>query len=132
MASVLSAYPVVNGARIPSNGSTGVNGRAMGIQHQAPFPNNVPPFGMMANASIPSQSTGARLPGFQPGMQMNVPFMSSNPPVYSPNMAVQLQMGSYGYPFATQQQIPGMGLGMGPPLNPKQRDGIERWRQSVA
>ena len=65
------------------------------------------------------------LPDYKPAVPYGA-FGYSAPMMYSPAMGVQ--MGNYGphaVPMYVQDPM------MGPPLDPKQRDMIDRWRQSV-
>ena len=66
-------------------------------------------------------------PSFTGGMPFanGVAGLNYNNPIYSPGLA--MQMGGYGHNAYLKDQIM-----MGPPLDPKQRDMIDQWRQGVA
>ncbi len=130
MADILSQHPAA-GARQPSNESKGfaqqttlprICGRPdsqlsyMGT-FQQPMMNSYMAPGMMASYS--SFNTG------MPHMNGVAGFNYNSPMMYSPGIA--MQTGAYGQHGYLHDPIM-----MGPPLDPKQRDMIDRWRQGVA
>jgi hypothetical protein len=129
MADLLSQHPAA-GARHPSNESKG-------LAHQTTLPQNSARHdsqlnhmhnfqqSMMNSYMVPGTST---YPSFNAGMPyMNgvSGFSYNSPMMYSPGLA--MQMGGFAHNGYMHDPIM-----MGPPLDPKQRDMIDRWRQGVA
>jgi hypothetical protein len=103
MADILQAHPAAGAGR-PSAGAMG------------PRP------GFYPSQSYVSQGQG-NANAFVPTSFPRFPPTHTNP-LYNPAMGIQAG-AVYGIPPYTQD------LGMGPPLDPRQRDQIDRWRQSI-
>lgn len=129
MADILSLHPAA-GARQPS-GESRTSARQsflpqIGGQSDS-YPNQLLTFQQqMMNSYL--------MPGTMsyPSFDASIPYMNgvpgfhyNNPMMYSPGLA--MQMGGYGQNGYLHDPIM-----MGPPLDPKQRDMIDRWRQGVA
>jgi hypothetical protein len=126
MADILSQHPAAT-ARQPSYES----------KSPARFPHSVGQYdsrlSQMPTFQQPMMNTYT-MPGMMPSYPSftgGMPFANGvagfnyNNPIYSPGLA--MQMGGYGHNAYVKDQIM-----MGPPLDPKQRDVIDQWRQGVA
>ena len=129
MADILSQHPAVN-IRLPSNEAkiiaqqntplNNVSQHNSRLSHMHTFQQP-----MMNPYNVPG--TMSSYPSFNSAM----PYMSGvagfnyHNPIYSPGLA--MQVGRYGQNAYLHDQIM-----MGPPLDAKQRDMIDRWRQGVA
>jgi hypothetical protein len=134
MADILAQHPAA-GARKPSNEAK-VTYSQVGNLRTGPQPNHRAT--LMSNYQPPLVNTST-MSGMIPGMMplypsfngampyMNgIPGFNYNAPImYSPGLA--MQTGGYNHNNYLHDQI-----AMGPPLDPKQRDMIDRWRQGVA
>ena len=116
MADILSQHPATS-ARQPSSNGQHDNRMSYMPTFPQPMTNHFAMPGMMP--SYPSFNAG------MPYLNGAASFSYNNPMMYNPGMAIQ--MGGYGQ--NAYMQDPMM---MEAPLDPKQRDMIDRWRQSVA
>lgn len=121
MADILSQHPAA-GARQSSSESKGLalhdNPQIHMSTFQQPMVNSHMVPGMMP--SYPPFNTG------MPYMNGMSSFNYNNAMMYSPGLA--MQMGAFGQNTSYLHDP----IMMGPPLDPKQRDMIDRWRQGVA
>ncbi len=130
MADILSQHPAVN-IRQPSNEAEII------AQQNTTSPSNIGQhssrLSLMPTLQQPmmnSYNAPGLMPSY-PSFNSGMPYMSGvagfnyNNPIYSPGLAMQVR--GYGQNAYLHDQIM-----MGPPLDAKQRDMIDRWRQGVA
>jgi hypothetical protein len=132
MADILTQHPAAS-ARKPSNETKGLT------QQQTRPPNHPQPESRLNHVHVSQQPQRMTSSYIAPGMMPSYPSFNSGTPfmngvigfnynstmMYSPGLA--MQMGGYSHNPYLHDPIM-----MGPPLDPKQRDMIDRWRQGVA
>ncbi|KAF7503981.1 hypothetical protein GJ744_002955 [Endocarpon pusillum] len=128
MADLLGQHPAVNN-RLPSKEARTIAQQNTSLnnvgQHNSSLSMHTFQHPVMNPYNVPG--TMPAYPSFNSGMPYasGVAGFNYNNPIYSPGLAIQV--GRYGQNAYLHDQIM-----MGPPLDAKQRDMIDRWRQDVA